>query len=80
MNVPFEITYRTRFQRRIDWPVDISIAAGCILGYLLAWIGLIICLGPSHWFGGALGGLIGGLVGWIWFKLIERKHRFETIV
>ncbi len=77
MNGPFEITYRTRFQRRLDWPVDLGIAAGCILGYILAWIGLIICFGPSHWFGGVLGSLIGGMLGWVWFRLKERSIRIE---
>ncbi len=74
MDIPFDITYRTKFQRRVDWPVDVGIAAGCILGYLIAWVGLIICLGPNHWLGGILGALIGGLAGWIWFKVKIRKN------
>jgi outer membrane lipoprotein SlyB len=74
MDIPFEISYRTKFQRRFDWPVDLGIAAGCILGYLIAWIGLIICFGPSHWIGGILGALAGGVAGWVWFKVKIRNN------
>jgi hypothetical protein len=49
--------------------VDIGIAAGCILGYVFAWIGLVCFLYLEHWMAGVIGAFAGGLVGWLWYLL-----------
>lgn len=64
------------FTRNPDWPVDIGIAAGTILGYIFAWIGLICYLYLEHWMAGILGALVGGFVGWLWF-LLKVRHGAE---
>jgi hypothetical protein len=69
MNMNFEISQPHEFKRHLDWPVDIGIAGGCILGYVFAWIGLICFLYVEHWMAAMLGALVGGFVGWIWFKI-----------
>jgi|GEM_PF-6024505 len=69
MNMNFEISQPHEFKRHLDWPVDIGIAGGCILGYVFAWIGLICFLYVEHWMAAMLGALVGGFVGWIWFKM-----------
>jgi ABC-type uncharacterized transport system permease subunit len=56
--------------------VDIGIAAGTILGYVFAWIGLVCYLYLEHWMAGILGALAGGLVGWLWF-LVKVRHATE---
>jgi hypothetical protein len=69
MNMNFEISQPHEFKRHLDWPVDIGIAGGCILGYAFAWISLICFLFVEHWMAAMLGALVGGFVGWIWFKM-----------
>lgn len=61
------------FKRRADWPVDIGIATGCILGYVFAWIGVFGLFHPYHWLAGVSGAMAGGLVGWVWFRLAAKK-------
>jgi outer membrane lipoprotein SlyB len=78
MNTPFEFTRRYEFKRNIDWPVDIGIAAGSILGYVVAWVGLVCVLYLGHWMAGMLGAVAGGLTGWIWFKM-KRKYGQDNI-
>lgn len=73
MDNALHLTPSTSFARRLDWPVDIGIAAGTILGYFITWFGLICYLYLEHWMAGLLGALVGGLVGWLWF-LVKRKH------
>lgn len=73
MNAPFEIPQNYEFKRNPDWPVDIGIAGGCILGNIFAWIGLVCLLYLEHWEAGMLGALLGGLVGWVWFRLVVKK-------
>ena len=57
------------FKFRQDWPVDIGIAVGCILGYVFAWTGLVSYFHPNHWVAGVIGALAGYFVGWLWFRL-----------
>jgi threonine/homoserine/homoserine lactone efflux protein len=77
MNMIFEIPQPYEFKRHTDWLVDIGISAGCILVYVVAWIGLVCVLYLDHWIAGMLGALAGGLVGWIWFKM-KRKYGQEN--
>lgn len=74
MNTTFEIPHSYEFKRRVDWPVDIGIAAGCILGYVSAWIGLICIFQLTHWMVGVSGAIVGGFIGWIWFRLMVRNR------
>lgn len=74
MNTTFEVPNSHEFKRRIDWPVDIGIAAGCILGYVFAWIGLVGYFHPIHWVAGISGAVAGGAVGWVWFQLVVKHH------
>jgi hypothetical protein len=76
MYTTFEAPHPYEFERRPDWPVDIGIAAGCILGYVIAWVGLICYLYLEHWMAGILGALAGGIVGWLWF-LVKVRHESE---
>jgi hypothetical protein len=69
MNMYLEVSQPYEFKRHPDWPVDIGLAAGCTLGYVFAWIGLVCYLYLEHWMAGMLGALVGGFVGWIWFKM-----------
>ena len=73
MNMTFEGPHRSEFKRQIDWPVDIGVAAGCILGYAFAWIGLVSYFHPNHWVAGVSGALVGWLVGWLWFWLVVKN-------
>lgn len=75
MNTTFETPHPYGFKPHIDWPVDIGIAAGCILGYVFAWIGLVCYFQLSHWVAGVIGALAGGLVGWLWFRLVVKNKR-----
>jgi hypothetical protein len=77
MITSIEFTQHYEFKRNIDWPVDIGISAGCILGYVVAWIGLVCVLYLDHWMVGMLGAVVGGFVGWIWFKT-KRKYGKEN--
>jgi hypothetical protein len=72
MNTTFEFPQPYEFKRNPDWPVDIGIAAGCILGYVFAWIGLVNYFHPSHWAAGVIGALAGCFVGWVWFRLMVK--------
>lgn len=72
MNTSFEFPERYEFNRHADWPVDIGIAAGCTLGYILTWIGLVCYLYLEHWMAGVLGAVVGGVVGWIWYRLVMK--------
>jgi hypothetical protein len=76
MNTAYEMDRPHEFKRYPDWPVDIGMAAGGILGYVLAWIGIICFLYVQHWMAGVIGALAGGLAGWIWyrFRLLKRKQ------
>ncbi len=69
MNTTVDALYPYEFQQSLDWPVDIGIAAGCILGYVFAWIGLVSYFHPNHWVAGVAGALAGCFVGWLWFRL-----------
>ncbi len=73
MNTTFEYSQPYEFKRHPDWPVDIGISAGCILGYVFTWTGLVCYLYLEHWMAGILGALAGLLTGWTWFKL-KTKH------
>lgn len=61
------------FKLRPDWPVDIGMASGGLLGYVLAWIGLICILNLQHWMAGTIGALAGGLAGWAWYRFRPGK-------
>jgi len=61
------------FKLRPDWPVDIGIATGTILGYVFACIGLVCILYLEHWMAGMVGALAGGFAGWIWYRLVKKK-------
>jgi hypothetical protein len=74
MNTAFEMDRPYKFKRNPDWSVDIGIAAGCILGYILAWIGLICYLYVQHWMAGVIGALAGGMAGWAWYFLRLKKR------
>jgi hypothetical protein len=69
MNTAFTTTHSNGFILCQDWQVDIGIAAGCILGYVFAWIGLVCFLYLEHWMAGVIGAFAGGLVGWLWYLL-----------
>ncbi|MFA5872963.1 MAG: hypothetical protein WC832_03275 [Anaerolineales bacterium] len=73
MNTTFEIPHPYEFKRHPDWPVDIGISAGCILGYVFAWIGLVSYFHPNHWVAGVIGALAGCFVGWLWFRLVMKN-------
>jgi len=73
MDTPFDFTHSYVFKLHTDWPVDIGIASGCILGYVFAWIGLVDYFHTSHWVAGVIGALAGYFVGWVWFKLIMKN-------
>jgi hypothetical protein len=72
MEAVFESASRYKFVRREDWPVDIGIAGGCILGYVFAWIGLAAYFHPAHWVAGVIGSLAGCLVGWAWYWIARK--------
>jgi hypothetical protein len=76
MDQAFDLSSSHVFHRSLDWPVDIGIAAGTILGYVFTWIGLVCYLYLEHWMAGLLGALAGGLVGWLWF-LVKVRHATE---
>ena len=69
MYTTLEVSHPSEFERRPDWPVDLGIAAGCILGYGFAWLGLVRFFHPNHWVAGVMGALVGCLVGWLSFHL-----------
>ena len=73
MNTLFEFAHPYEFKLRPDWPVDIGIAGGCILGYVFAWIGLVSYFHTNHWIAGVIGALTGSFVGWIWFQLVMKN-------
>jgi high-affinity Fe2+/Pb2+ permease len=73
MNTAFDFPQQNKFKRNEDWPVDIGLAAGCTLGYIITWIGLICYLYLEHWMTAMLGALIGGLIGWIWYRLVVNR-------
>jgi len=73
MNTPIEFTQRYEFKRNSDWPVDIGIAAGSIIAYVVAWIGLVCVLYLEHWMAGMVGALAGGFAGWIWYRLVKKN-------
>ncbi len=73
MNTTFEIPHPYEFKRHPDWSVDIGISAGCILGYVFAWIGLVSYFHPNHWVAGVIGALAGCFVGWLWFRLVMKN-------
>jgi hypothetical protein len=77
METVLETTSPFEFKRRSDWPVDIGIAAGCLLGYGFAWIGLVSYFHPIHWVAGVTGALAGCIVGWLWFQLVVKNgHQY----
>jgi hypothetical protein len=69
MEAVFTTTSKYKFIRREDLPVDIGIAAGTILGFVYAWIGLICYLNVEHWMAGVMGSIAGGLAGWVWYNI-----------
>ena len=72
MNMPVDVPQPCDFKRNPDWPVDVGIAAGCILGYVFAWLGLVSYFHPNHWVAGVIGSLVGYLVGWLWFRFVRK--------
>ena len=73
MNTAFEVTQPYEFRRNSDWPIDIGISTGCILGYIFAWIGLVTYFHPNHWVAGVSGALAGWFVGWVWYRLVDKN-------
>lgn len=73
MDATLEFTDPRMFKRHPDWPVDIGIAAGCILGYVFAWVGLVSYFHPIHWVAGVTGALAGCFVGWFWLWLMGKN-------
>jgi hypothetical protein len=73
MNTTFEFSRPYKFKRHDDWPVDIGIAAGSVLGFVLTWTGLVCILYLEHWMAGILGAFAGLLTGWIWFCLVIKN-------
>jgi ABC-type uncharacterized transport system permease subunit len=73
MDTTFDFARPAMFKLRLDWPVDIGIAGGCILGYIFAWVGLVSYFHASHWMAGVIGALTGSFVGWVWFKSVMKN-------
>jgi hypothetical protein len=74
MDTTFDFARPYVFRLHLDWPVDIGIAGGCILGYVFAWIGLVGYFHTSHSVAGVIGALAGYFVGWAWFKLVMENR------
>jgi hypothetical protein len=74
MNAYIEPGKAYEFRLQPDWPVDIGIASGGILFYVLASIGLICILNVEHWMAGVFGALVGWFVGWLWYRLFIKKN------
>ncbi len=72
MYTALEVSHPYEFEHRPDWAVDIGIAAGCTLGYVLAWVGLVSYFYPNHWAAGVTGALAGCLVGWLYLRLARK--------
>jgi membrane associated rhomboid family serine protease len=72
MNTSFDIPHLYEFKRHTDWPVDIGIVTGCILGYVIAWVGLVSYFCPHNWVAGVTGSLAGCFAGWLWFRLVRK--------